>query len=167
MARKVSSQLTRNAGGWLDWHILAAIFNIVMNYRFPVDRSNPDSEVTQQEMIEVAFNPESATAKPVPIGFFGTDAMNENRWLARLSLLKQWGLECHQKTPDMPAIERLLADRYGYWDEDVPHDDPFPNPGIEKVMAYLWCCRMLLSNTMPESASRLASFESPPLRRGP
>ena len=115
-------------GGWLDWHILAAIFNIVMNYRFPVGRFNPDAGVTQQEMIEVAFNPESATAKPVPIGFFGSDAMNENRWLAMLSLLKHWGLECHQKTPDLPAIERLLADRYGYWDEDVPHDDPFPNP---------------------------------------
>ena len=113
--------------GWLDWHILAAISNIVMNYRFPVDRFNPDSEVTQQEMIEAAFNPESATAKPVPIGFFGPDTMNENRWLAMLSLLRHWGLECHQKTPDIPAIERLLADRYGYWDEDVPHDDPFPS----------------------------------------
>ena len=35
-------------------------------------------------------------------------------------------LECCQRTPDVPAIERLLAARYGYWDDDVPHDDPFP-----------------------------------------
>ena len=43
-----------------------------------------------------------------------------------LSLVKHWGLESHQATPDIPAIEQLLASRYGYWDEDVPHDDPFP-----------------------------------------
>ena len=113
--------------GWLDWHILAAISNSVINYRFQVDRFNQDPEVSQREMLEAAFNSESATAKPVPIGAFGPDSMNENRWLAMLSLLRHWGLECHQKTPDMPAIERLLADRYGYWDEDVPHDDPFPS----------------------------------------
>ena len=27
---------------------------------------------------------------------------------------------------DFAAIERLLAARYGYWDDDVAHDDPFP-----------------------------------------
>ena len=46
-----------------------------------------------------------------------------------LSLLNHWGLECRQETPDIPAIERLLAARYGYWDEDVPHEDPFPDTG--------------------------------------
>jgi hypothetical protein len=30
-------------------------------------------------------------------------------------------------TPDISAIEQFLADRYGYWDEDVSHDDPFPS----------------------------------------
>ena len=113
--------------GWLDWHIMTAIFNIVMNYRFSGDRFNHDSEATQREMREATVRPESAAAKPVPIGFFTLDAMNENRWFAMLSLLNHWGLERHQETPDIPAIERLLAERYGYWDEDVPHDDPFPS----------------------------------------
>ena len=44
-----------------------------------------------------------------------------------MALLNHWGLECQQNTPDMPAIERLLAARYGYWDDDVPHDAPFPD----------------------------------------
>ena len=115
--------------GWLDWHILAAIANIVMNYRFPSDRLNLLSAATQREMMQAMSSPESATAEPVPIGLFTADAMNDNRQFAMMSLLKHWGLECQQRTPDIPAIERLLADRYGYWDDDVPHDDPFPDPG--------------------------------------
>ena len=115
--------------GWLDWHILTAVHNIVMNYRFPSDRFNILSEATQSEMMEAAFRPESATADPVPIGLFTPDAMNSSRQLAMMSLLNHWGLECHQRTPDIPAIERLLADRYGYWSDDVPHDDPFPDSG--------------------------------------
>ncbi len=113
--------------GWLDWHILAAIVNIVLNHRFPPDRFDRLSEVAQQEMIRAAVRAESATAEPVPIGLFTLDAMNRNRQFAMLDLLNHWGLECHQETPDIPAIERLLADRYGYWNEDVPHHDAFPH----------------------------------------
>ena len=115
--------------GWLDWHILAAICNIVMNYRIPYDPLNPNSEETQREMIEAGIRPESATATPVPIGLFTLDKMNDNRRLAMLSLLKHWGLECQQRTPDIPAIERLLEKRYGYWKDDVSHANPFPNSG--------------------------------------
>ena len=117
---------TLRARGWLDWHILTAIFNIVMNHRFPINRFDVPSEGAQKEMREAAFRPESPTDGPVPIGLFSLDAMEDNRRLSMLSLVKHWGLECHQGTPDIPAIEQLLASRYGYWDEDVPHDDPFP-----------------------------------------
>ena len=124
--RSTVEKLRKN--GWLDWHILAAISNIVMNYRFPSDRFNLLSETTQREMMKAASSPEIGTAEPVPAGLFTIDAMNYNRQLAMLSLLNHWGLECQQMTPDVPAIERLMADRYGYWDEDIPHDDPFPEP---------------------------------------
>ena len=117
---------TLRANGWLDWHILTATFNIVMNYRFPINRFDVPPEEAQKEMREAAFLPESPTDAPVPIGLFGLDSMEDNRRLSMLSLVKHWGLECHQRTPDIPAIEQLLASRYGYWDEDVPHGDPFP-----------------------------------------
>ena len=97
--------------GWLDWHVLAAISNIVMNYRFPSDRFNLLSETTRREMMQAASSPESGTAGPVPAGLFTIDAMNYNRQLAMLSLLNHWGLECQQMTPDMHAIERLMANR--------------------------------------------------------
>ena len=49
--------------GWLDWHILTAIFNIAMNYRFPEDGFNPPSKATQSEMIQAGFRAESATRR--------------------------------------------------------------------------------------------------------
>ena len=115
------------ARGWLDWHILAATANIVLNYRFPPDRFNILSEETQRDMMKAAYSAESATADPVPIGLFTPDSMDQNRQLSMLSLLKHWGLEFQQGTPDITAIEHLLAERYGYWTDDVPHDDPIPD----------------------------------------
>ena len=135
---------TLRASGWLDWHILTAIFNIVMNYRFPGSRSDMLSEEGNKEMMEAAFRQESATDAPVPVGFFDLDSMDNNRQLSMLSLVKHWGLECHQATPDIPAIEQLLADRYGYWDEDVPHDNPFPDSSETKSKSGLVVVRDML-----------------------
>ena len=114
------------AKGWLDWHILAAIFNIVMNYRFPANSYGLPLQEIRNEMMRDALQVEDATMSPVPIGLFTQDAMDKNRKLAMLPLLQHWGLELRQRTPDIPAIQQLLADRYGYWDDDVPHYDPFP-----------------------------------------
>ena len=115
------------AKGWLDWHILVAIANIVMNYRNPYDPSELLSEATLRELTQTASRPESASAEPVPLGLFTLSDMNLNRQLAMMSLVNNWGLECQQRTPDLPAIESLLAVRYGYWEDDVPHADPFPD----------------------------------------
>ena len=111
--------------GWLDWHILTAIANVVMNYRFPLSSTRPSEEFLR-EMVRSTSGPESATAPPVPVSQFTLERLENLRQTAMLSLLRHWDLECHQSTPDLPAIERLLAARYGYWDEDVSHDDPFP-----------------------------------------
>ncbi len=115
------------AYGWLDWHVLAAIANIVINYRVQSAGLDWLSDATQKQMTQAISNPESATAAPVPITSFTAETLDIHRRFSMMSLLKIWGLECHQETPDMPAIERLLAARYAYWDDDVPHDDPFPD----------------------------------------
>ena len=113
------------AEGWLDWHILTAVSNITINYRYPISASTPPSEDTWRQFLQAASQPESATAPPVPFSLFTYERMQDARQTAMFSLLKHWGLECHQETPDIPGVERLLAARYGYWDEDVPHEDPF------------------------------------------
>ena len=96
-----------------------------MNFRFPADTLIRVSEDQGNEMEREAIRQESANSNPVPIGLFTLDAMDKNRQLAMMALLKLWGLECQQRTPDIPGMERLLAGRYGYWSDDVPHDDPF------------------------------------------
>ena len=113
------------AEGWLDWHILTAVSNITINYRYPISASTPPSEDTWRQFLQAASQPESATAPPVPFSLFTYERMQDARQTAMFSLLKHWGLECHQETPDIPGVERLMAARYGYWDEDVPHEDPF------------------------------------------
>ena len=115
------------AQGWRDWHVLTAVSNIAMNHRYLPDNSTPPSAEAMKEMMQAAFSPESASAPPVPVALFTPERMQDARQIAMLSLLKHWGLECCQRTPDMAAIEQLLAARYGYWNEDVPHDDPFPD----------------------------------------
>jgi hypothetical protein len=62
----------------------------------------------------------------VPLGIFlNISELNNARKWAMDSLLHNLKLEIHSNTPDMPAIERLLAARSGCWSDDVEHDDPF------------------------------------------
>ena len=112
--------------GWLDWHILTAIHNIVMNYRHPATTRDLRRPHAREEMVRAAFEPESETSQLTPARLFTPEAMQQARRIAMLSLLRHWGLECRQETPDFLGIERLLAARYGYWDDDIAHDDPFP-----------------------------------------
>ena len=114
------------AAGWLDWHILTAILNIVLNYRYSWtahDLRQPDGRA---EILRAAFEPEHDSSRLAPAELFTPHAMQRARQLGMLALVQRWGLECRQETPDFAAVERLLAARYGYWDDDVAHDDPFP-----------------------------------------
>ena len=109
--------------GWLDWHILTSIFNIVMNHRLDVTAQDVRRPSSRAEIVRLALEPEKELARNVPEDLFTRDEMHRARWLAMVALLERWELECHQKTPDFPGIERLLAARYGYWEDDIQHDD--------------------------------------------
>lgn len=114
------------AEGWLDWHILLAVSNIRMTELNRAKLKWPIAELDMEEMIRKSKEQERDDAKLVPPHRFSYRAMHDARRTALLSLVRLWDLEPHQSTPDFPAIERLLAARYGYWDEDVDHLDPFP-----------------------------------------
>ena len=118
-------QLLRGTG-WLDWHILTAIANIVMNYRHSLTGRDPRHPGALEEMARLAFEPEDDSAPLAPTSMFTPGSMEQARRIAMMSLVRHWGLECHQQTPDFAAIESVLAARYGYWDHDVEHEDPFP-----------------------------------------
>ncbi|MXY43425.1 MAG: hypothetical protein F4Y50_05105 [Dehalococcoidia bacterium] len=112
--------------GWLDWHLLLAIANIVLNYRQSVSAEDFSDPTVREEFVRASRKPEEDTDPPVPVRMFTREAMQDARRLSMLSSLANWDLECRQPTPDFPAIERFLAARYGYWGDDVEHEDPFP-----------------------------------------
>ena len=115
------------AQDWLDWHILTGIHNIVINYRNPLTDRILRSEKERQEWEREARSPESDAGQDIPVDLFTLESLQENRVTAMFSLLKHWGLELHEEMPDFQGVERLLADRYGYWDDDVPHNNSFPD----------------------------------------
>ena len=116
--------------GWLDWHLLTAIASIVMTYRFSSTGQDPRDPSAREEMVQAAFEPEHESSLVPPAHTFTAVEMQRARHVAMLPLVRHWGLEFNQPTPDFPAIERLLAARYGYWDDDVEHVDPFLDSGF-------------------------------------
>ena len=113
--------------GWLDWHILQAIYNIILNRRINRIATTLGADNAHRVFERVMRSPEVETVEGVPAALFTYEAMQHQRRTDMLSLLKHWGLELHQPTPDFSAVESLLGARYGYWDHDIPHSNPFPN----------------------------------------
>ncbi len=113
--------------GWLDWHLLTAIVNISINHRLQATGlawrmlTSPEARTAANAL---ATEPESPDSAPVPLELFTPEAMERARNMALPPLLRHWGLELRQDTPDLPGITRLLGARFGYWTDDLPHDDP-------------------------------------------
>jgi hypothetical protein len=110
------------AAGWKDWHILMAVVHVAQNNRFQFIA--PRTEAETKEFFELFTSPE-ATGEPAPLRLFTEDALRKAIRFSWPSTLKVWGLVLKQNPPDIQAIENLLAQRYSYWLDDSPHDDPF------------------------------------------
>jgi len=67
---------------------------------------------------------EEAPGAEVPLGGFEEDHLRFHFRLGMLAGLGNLGLERRQERPDFPAIERLLRDRFAYFEDDIPHEDP-------------------------------------------
>jgi hypothetical protein len=117
------------AEGWLDWHMLTAVYNIAGNYRLEQAGLNTAERLRtadgQRESIRLFRTSAIDQGDPIPPEIFTEAAMRNGRIMALASLIVNWGLESRQRTLDYPAIEQLLASRYGYWSIDADHTDPF------------------------------------------
>lgn len=113
--------------GWRDWHILTATYNILLQRRLAAAGLNTAdvmlSPAGARAATDLAYTPETEDEPEAPLGpFINVQTMNEARQMALGSQLRNLGLEIHG-IPDLPAIERFLAARYGYWNDDIKHDD--------------------------------------------
>jgi hypothetical protein len=114
--------------GWLDWHVLQALANAAMNRQL------------QREGLATHGHLEAANRRARELmesGSIDDDVLDslvltiDDLEFARRSsiplVIRVYGLELNQSTPDFAAIDRLLGERYGYWTDDVDHPRYFTN----------------------------------------
>lgn len=110
------------ASGWLDWHVLLALANARMNFRLELA---PKSVADMQKEFgsRPALPDESADEPALPAVWLSAERLGTMRNMAFLTAATStWNLELHQDTPDIDALVEVLLDRYGFADDDVPHD---------------------------------------------
>ncbi|MGB7923312.1 MAG: hypothetical protein WCF57_08710 [Pyrinomonadaceae bacterium] len=112
--------------GWLDWHILSAIAGIVTNYRLDVALGKNKSFRDMQKLFsKFGCEDETADSAQVPLSEFTEENLVRQHRTNMTSTLKLLGLDCHQRTPDLEAIEHFLKVRYNYFIDDIEHEEPF------------------------------------------
>lgn len=116
--------------GWLDWHILTAIFNLTMQVRLGrAGLNSMEAQATEhgrQAAKDLVFTPEAEDDPPVPLApLLNIEWLDQGRQMALASLMMHWELDLHAGQFDVKAAEQLLAERYGYWTDDIEHRDPF------------------------------------------
>jgi len=113
--------------GWLDWHILTAVSGATINERLNREFADEHDPQRVAEIFE-ELGEEKEEWEPVPLSIFEEGVLLFCLYSSMPSTLEIFELECHQMTPDFPAIEQFLRHRYNYWTDDLAHTDPFPRP---------------------------------------
>lgn len=116
--------------GWKDWHLLLAILNITVNYRTHAilgDNLTPENQKAMSR--QLSQEPETENLPEVPIENYSESNLRHAISLSMIDTLHVYGLEIHQAIPDLFAVDRFLATRYLYWDDDVEHEDFFSPQG--------------------------------------
>jgi hypothetical protein len=119
-AFQATANLLRSEG-WKDWHLLTAVANVALNLRSPV-RSGPRPSFTG------SLTPETGEEVLLPLEEFTLAKLRQHLTLSQAAALK--GLNLTYRLPELipKALDQVLRERYGYWTDDVPHDDPFLSP---------------------------------------
>ena len=120
--------LELRAAGWKDWHLLSVIANLTINHRLAL-RHSAITEGAARKLAEAfdaeARRPEKPGDPRIAPGDVTREAMEEGIRLVAVSSLRHWDLTLAHGTTNADPIVRLLAERYGFWEDDVPHADPF------------------------------------------
>jgi len=121
--RKVVKKL--RGEGWLDWHILNSVSNLAVTYRAR-KRFGPNYVDDREKIAVIMKRAEKSTDPPIPIETFSEEEIRMAQKISMVSTLKALNLEIRQRTPDFAGIEHFLRNRYMYWTDDIPHENPFP-----------------------------------------
>ncbi|MFI6254191.1 hypothetical protein [Streptomyces sp. NPDC051016] len=133
--RRTATQLREE--GWRDWHLLTAIANVVGNHRAQQQGLHPspdDSPERQARILAVMQAPERSEDPPVLAEALTERALRAHLSVAAVSTAHSFGLAVRHGFLGRQALLSVLGDRYGYWTDDVEHDDPFDWLAAEDAM---------------------------------
>jgi len=113
------------AAGWKDWHILQAVHSAV--------RTIPDDveSWTDRQVKDYLMTPEPDEVPPIAEGVITRERLEQGRRVGVAATVVPWGLQPHTNNFKMHDLERLMAERYNYWSDDIPHDDPFASVPLD------------------------------------
>jgi hypothetical protein len=111
--------------GWKDWHILMAIAGLIVNERLPKNVAMMSRKEASQLYWDAMERPEQEDDQRLPDELFSLENLRRQIAANMTSSAKNLGLELHQATPDLEALERFLSERYHYKSDDIAHDNLF------------------------------------------
>jgi hypothetical protein len=113
------------------WTALAEgpAYNILLQRRLAAAGLNTAGAISSlagaRAATDLAYTPEADDEPEVPLGaFLNIKVMDDGRRMAMMSVVRGSDSK-YTGVPDLPAIEHLLAARFGCWDDDVDHPDSF------------------------------------------
>ncbi|MEI3867302.1 hypothetical protein V6S02_09450 [Microbacterium sp. CCNWLW134] len=111
--------------GWLDWHLLIATANIVINHRatsrgMTLTRQMTDTQ--RQEFINLAYTPALTTDPVLTADYFDEEALRFHLASAAAAGMTTLGLTIHVGPIPSDALLEFLGVRYRYWEDDTSHD---------------------------------------------
>ncbi len=110
---------------WKDWHILMAIDNLVLNYRFNklnLIQQFPSMEQFAREFLNKEEDEEDLV---VPLEEFTEEKMEIALEFSMLATLKLFGFSLEGKSINGDELKSFLAEKFNYWNDDVEHNPIF------------------------------------------
>ena len=111
------------AEGWKDWHLLMAISNLVINFRLAKSGDDPTDPAWRERLVR--WQPEDPSEEQIDPAMVTAAALRTQLLISAGGTADAFGLQL-KNTFSPEEIQHVLSTRYSYWDDDAPHDDPFP-----------------------------------------
>lgn len=112
--------------GWLDWQIILAIMNFVVNYKVSkkIDNITFPSGEERNKAIQKGFHEminidESENLVKFPAEAFETDKFKTQFNIGLISVLQTWKLESHATMPNFKAVRDFLNIRFRFNIDDL------------------------------------------------
>jgi len=112
--------------GYLDWHLLLAIMNKIVNYKTQI-RLEDTSDPNEMKKIfgEIAWKPEKSNYIEIPKDILIIEEIRTQLKITFSSFVKTWGLEFHNEKINPNMIREFLEKRFCIMRDDIMHEPLF------------------------------------------